>query len=142
MQKAFTLLELMIVIIIVGVLATLGVTQYQAAIERARGAEARSAISQLRSTCAGSYIQDRSVAGCTNAALGIGTNSDQVPSACRATNFFSYGAVATGTNIITFTATRCTGTNGKQPGGSAALTLTLGTDYSAGADTWGGTGGY
>ncbi|MBU0504178.1 MAG: prepilin-type N-terminal cleavage/methylation domain-containing protein, partial [Candidatus Omnitrophica bacterium] len=49
MKRGFTLLELMIVIIIVGVLATLGITQYQTAIERARGAEARQVISQLRS---------------------------------------------------------------------------------------------
>ncbi len=142
MRRGFTLLELMIVIIIVGVLATLGVTQYQAAIEKARGAEARATISQMRSTCAALYIQDKSVAGCSNAALGIGTNADQIPSACRVTNFFSYGAAATGTNLVTYTSTRCAGTNGKQPGGVGSLTLTLATDYSAGTDAWSGSGGY
>ena len=56
MKRGFTLLELMVVIIILGVLATLGVMQYQAAIEKSRGAEARQVIGQLRSQCAAYYM--------------------------------------------------------------------------------------
>ncbi|MBU0549165.1 MAG: type II secretion system GspH family protein, partial [Candidatus Omnitrophica bacterium] len=69
--KGFTLLELMIVIIILGVLATLGVMQYQAAIEKSRGAEARQVIGQLRSHCAALYMANGNTTGCTVGNLGI-----------------------------------------------------------------------
>ena len=69
--RGFTLLELMIVIIIVGVLATLGVMQYQAAIEKSRGAEARQILGQLRSQCAGYYMEDSNGSDCTAGNLRI-----------------------------------------------------------------------
>jgi prepilin-type N-terminal cleavage/methylation domain-containing protein len=132
--NGFTLLELMIVIIIVGVLATLGVTQYSAAIEKSRGAEAKMVISQLRSMCGATQMSDISTAAC---AVPAG-----VPTSCTNTNYFSYGISGTATTTTAiFTATRCIA-SGKSPNGAAANTLILTTVYTTGSDTWSGTGGY
>jgi prepilin-type N-terminal cleavage/methylation domain-containing protein len=106
MRIGFTLLELMVVIIIIGVLATIGLTQYQTVTERSRGAEARQILGALRSQCAAFYIADNDATDCTTENLGVGTEADQVPSACRSSHYFSY-AVTEGASSVTFTATRC-----------------------------------
>ena len=60
-NKGFTLLELVVVILIVGVLATLGFTQYGRMVERARGAEARQNIGYMRKLAAAYRLQNGSV---------------------------------------------------------------------------------
>jgi prepilin-type N-terminal cleavage/methylation domain-containing protein len=144
-KHGFTLLELMIVIIIIGVLATVGIMQYSATIEKSRGAEARQVIGSLRTSCAALFMNSQTTADCTTGNLRIGASADMIPGTaaaqCRATNFFFYTAAATAPNSITFTATRCIA-GGKGPQGSTANTLTLTTNYNAGTDVWAGTGGY
>lgn len=142
MKKGFTLLELVIVVIILGVLATLGLTQYGRMIERSRGAEARAILGTVR-TYAMAYYMERngSLTGFDNALGNIGTLGDQIPSACRASHYFSYGVASTATTA-TITATRCTTTLGKGGVGGPTGSLLLTSDMSTGADTWGGTSGY
>jgi prepilin-type N-terminal cleavage/methylation domain-containing protein len=144
-RRGFTLLELMIVIIIIGVLATVGIMQYSATIEKSRGAEARQVLGSLRTSCAALYMNSQTTADCTTGNLRIGASADMIPGTaaaqCRATNFFFYTAAASAPNGIVFTATRCIA-GGKGPQGSTANTLLLTTDFSTGADTWSGTGGY
>jgi prepilin-type N-terminal cleavage/methylation domain-containing protein len=120
-KKGFTLLELVIVVIILGILATLGFVQYNRTIEKSRTSEAKSMLSTIRSSehgykqQFGSYTSDMD-------ALAI----ENIASNCPAGGsfFFSYSIDAT-----TATATRCfaAGT-GKNPSGPAAYTLTLGYD--------------
>jgi len=149
MKKAFTLLELMIVIIIVGVLATLGLTQYQAVIERSRGAEARQILGTLRSQCAAIYMNDGDADNCTSTNLGIGTANDQIPGPalanCRDSHYFYYTAVpsATPATSATFTGTRCSA-GGRAPNAPVVgRNITLTTNYEeGGTDTWGGNFGY
>ena len=155
MKRGFTLLELIVVIVIIGILATLGFAQYTRMIERSRGAEARTVLGAIRTQAAALWVELQSGAPPTvpagtfvASAVGIGNAAGQISDACTAvapsTNYyFGYGIVQNvANNGFVATATRCTGANGKQPGGPAALTLTLTTNFATGADAWGGTGGY
>ena len=153
MKKGFTLLELIVVIIIIGILATLGFSQYTRMIERSRGAEARSLLGAIRTQAAGQWIEKNNGATIPAstifpAIVGIGATAGLIASACTnavpsTSYYFSYDITQNAGNTgFLATATRCTGANGKQPGGTAANTLTLTTDFAAGTDVWGGTGGY
>jgi len=139
MKKGFTLLELIIVIIIVGVLATLGYAQYGRMVERARGAEARSVIGAIRTFEAAYRLEHNNSVTATESEVGIGSNTDQIPDACRNTHYFSYSVGGSG-STMTATASRCTA-SGKAPQGTAG-TLILTTNFDDGTDTWSGTGGY
>jgi len=145
MRRGFTLLELMIVIIIIGVLATVGIVQYQTAIEKSRAAEARAVSGQLRALCAAQYMGDPTTGAgnCNAGTLGIGASLGQIPSTCLATNWFSYGVASTATTL-TVTATRCTIAGGKTPTATAATagTVVLTSNLAAGGDTWTATGVY
>lgn len=153
-RKGFTLLELVVVIIIIGILASLGLNQYGQMVERSRGAEAKAILGQIRGSAAAHYMQYNALTGMANTnenfselIAGLGTNLDQVPNTgnCRASHYFSYGYVASAGNTpsLTITATRC-GSSGK--GGASATatgrTLILRTALPAGTDVWAGTGGY
>src|SRR4030042_2113984 len=105
MKRGFTLLELIIVIIIVGVLATLGFVQYTSMIEKGRKAEARSILGTLRQLEVVNYQE-------TGAYAAIGTLSTGVPTGASAnTHYFVYACNA-GTGSCT--ADRCNA-GGKAP---------------------------
>ena len=128
MKKGFTLLELIVVIIIIGILATLGFTQYTKVIERGRTAEAKALLGQMR-TAQEAYKQQNGAYTAT-----IGDLAVEAPTACATTHYFKYSTTA-----VLGTATRCLTTEtGKTPGSATAYTITI--DYAAG--TWGGTAGY
>ncbi len=141
MKKGFTLLELVVVIVILGVLATLGFTQYGRMVERARGAEAKAILGSIRMLSVGYRLQNSSVTGMVASDVNVGTATDQIPSSCASTHYFSYGIGTPADPSVTITATRCT-TGGKAPQGVAANTLILTSNVTTGSDTWGGTGGY
>ena len=139
-MKGFTLLELIIVIIIIGILATLGFTQYGAMIEKSRGGEARQAISTLRSHLTAKNYEGLG-AGVTISNGNLGIVTGLIPPACVGTNYFSYSVdAACSTTLCTFTATRCTA-SGKNPQGPTAGTLQL-IFTSGGTDTWSSSAGY
>ena len=128
MKKGFTLLELIVVIIIIGVLASIGFSQYTKMVEKGRTAEAKTVLGQLRSAEV-AYYQEYGVYTATLSNLA----TDAPSATCVATNYFTYAADAT----TTATATRCTGTNGKTPGAASVYSVTLNYD-----GTFGGTAGY
>jgi prepilin-type N-terminal cleavage/methylation domain-containing protein len=146
MRKGFTLLELIIVIVILGILATLGFAQYQRMAERARGAEARTIIGLVRTQAAGHRMQYGALSGAgipafNDAAAGIGATAELIPSACRPTHYFLYTVTSAVEPTLVTTATRCT-VGGKIPDSPTALTLILTSNFGAGTDIWTGTGGY
>lgn len=154
MKRGFTLLELIVVIIIIGILATLGLTQYSRMIERARGAEARQIMGALRTNAAAIYMQNSNTCtpasdsgvACDNTNLGIGsmTAGAEYPGGsagnCAASHYFWYNVAASATGI-TATATRCT-TGGKNPPATVAGTISLTSNFQAGTDQWATSGQY
>ena len=126
MKKGFTLLELIVVIIIIGILATLGFTQYTMVIEKGRTAEAKALLGELR-TAEVAYNMENGTYGAISS-IPVGA-----PTACTATHYFSYTAAA---NQSLATATRCSA-SGKAPNASA-YSITL--NYDTGL--WNGTAGY
>jgi len=142
MKKGFTLLELIIVIIILGVLATLGLTQYGRMVERARGAEAKAILGDIRKFAAAYYLEYADLSSFGDTEANIGGGADQIPGPaggnCRPSHYFSY-AIATTASTVTATATRCAA-GGKIPQGGTAAgnTVQLVSDMTTGVDTWSG----
>ncbi len=140
MLRGFTLLELVVVIVILGVLATLGFTQYGRMVERARGAEAKAILGDIRKLSIAYRLQNNLLGAMPDSNVNIGSAADQIPDSCRSTHYFTYDTSVTDPTV-TIIATRCT-TGGKAPQGISANTLTLTSNLTTGLDAWTGTGGY
>jgi len=82
-HKAFTILELIVVIIIIGILATLGLTTYTNQIEYARIAEAKANLGAMRKLAYQYYLANGSLTNIQNSDVGA-TNT------CDTTAFFKY----------------------------------------------------
>lgn len=124
-KRGFTLLELIVVIIIIGILAVLGFTQYVGIIEKGRSAEAKSNLGTLRTLLIAYNQEYGNMTGFTDAYI---ASSTYLPTAtCNNTFFFRY----TSDNAGTLTATRCT-SNGKDPQGATAYTMTLSMNGTVG----------
>lgn len=125
-RTGFTLIELIIVVIILGILASIGFIQFLKTIEKGRSAEARNILGDIRSAQesyrleSGSYTADINLVNVT------------FPTSCTSTYFFSYSLAAGSA-----TAVRCL-SGGKSPNALSAYTITL--SYSDGV--WSGTTGY
>ncbi len=108
-KKAFTLLELIIVIIIVGILAVVGLSQYTIMIETGRAAEAKAIIGAVRKAEIGYYMEKGAyTSSFTDLGLIIPTNCSQ------STHYFYYqveNATASNTLVAGY---RCT-SGGKTP---------------------------
>ncbi len=142
MKKGFTLLELIIVIIIIGILATLGFTQYTTMVEKSRGAESRSTLGDIRKLAVAYKTEYGNCNSFDAARANLGTATDQTPTVCRPSHYFAYAVTAAGLNGITATATRCNA-SGKSDGGSFAdMTINLMANFTSGTDSWGGNGNW
>ncbi len=93
MKNAFTLLELIIVIIIVGILAVLGLNEYSKVVDRkARSAEAKSILGAIQKAQRG-YQLEKSAWATSFADLGL----NNVPTSCVSTHYFRYSISTDGT---------------------------------------------
>ncbi len=132
MRKGFTLLEIIVVIVILGIMATLAATQYTKMVEKSRGAEARTIIGSIRTNQAAARLQN---AVCSSIVGDSGIGID-FPSTCSSSFYFTYTVTATGTsNVFTATAMRCT-VSGKTPNAGTAAGITLLTNFDNGFDSW------
>lgn len=114
MRKGFTLLELLIVIIIIGVLAIVAFTQYQNLTERARVSEATSAIGSIRTAQKVYHEDEQTFTDTMDNLAGI---IQPLPTTCaQETNWFSYDLAGSDANVMISTATRCGTGTGKPPG--------------------------
>jgi prepilin-type N-terminal cleavage/methylation domain-containing protein len=140
-RRGFTLLELMIVIIIIGILATVGIMQYSATIEKSRSAEAREIIGNLRQICAAKWMETQSTVDCNDTNLGLSTATGIANSnVCNGKYWFWYTATPAAPNVMSLIATRCdntTGSAGKSPAFVGTVgKLTLVSNYSNGSESW------
>ncbi len=111
-KKAFTLLELIVVIIIVGILATLGLTTYTNQIEYARTAEAKANIATMRKLAYEYYLKNGSLTS-----LGFSDVSDRADrgdGACYTTGYYAWGIGYQTSEYANLAMRRCA-SNGKSP---------------------------
>lgn len=115
-RKGFTLVEVLIVVIIIGILAAIGIPQFASSIEKAKGGEARSGLGHVQTAEKIYFIENETY----TATVG---DLDLTMSSTYWT--FSFEATAT---TFTATATRNSGTRSGQ-------TITL-NETGAIAGTW------
>jgi len=116
-QRGFTLLEIIIVIIIVGVLASLALPRFFRTVEYSRGTEALTNINAIRQSMERCYLQRNAYTGCT--AFG---NLDLEDPTGSPNQHFTYGMTAPTSTTYTITATRNTRDNSGPAGDTVVLT--------------------
>ncbi len=109
-ERGFTLLELIIVIVIVGILAAVGLNQYSSILRKIRIGEAKTGINLMRKLTQEYYLKNGAWSAITNTEVGCGT---ELPTSCRTTNYFYYYVSPQATYVRLY-AMRCTA-GGKSP---------------------------
>ena len=114
-RSGFTLLEVIIVIIIIGVLASLALPRFFSTVEYSRGSEAMQSLATVRQSVERCYLMRSSYASCNS------FNTLDVEDPGNTPNsHFTYG-IASGGAAYTITATR--GTRDGGTGGTIVLTF-------------------
>jgi len=143
MKRGFTLIELIVVIIIVGILAALGISQYTKTVEKARGAEAKMILGQMRTLAYQYRLENGTINGLIAADVNVGLQPDQAPesSHCRSTHYFQYGVNQANEPFLQLCAWRCS-SGGKSPQGLDTNYICRDIYYDTGVETWETNGAY
>ena len=127
--KSFTLVELIIVVIIVGILASLGFTQYSQVVEKSRLAEAKTRIGVMRQLAYEYYLNNGTLTGMVNADVDAGVS-------CSTGSFYAYylwvGASGEEASLV---AARCT-SGGKAPNASREYIFFMSFYPNTGQSSW------
>ncbi len=118
-EPGFTLIELVVAVVIIGILASIAVPRFIRVVEKGRSAEARNVLGVIRDAQVAYFLEyDKYTTSLS--ALGV-----SVPTACNTSYYFRY-SVALGGGGASFTgsAVRCTA-GGRSPNGPFAYTMTL-----------------
>ncbi|TAM39867.1 prepilin-type N-terminal cleavage/methylation domain-containing protein [bacterium] len=138
-SKSFTLIELIVVIIIVGILAAVGMTQYTKVVEKGRTVEARIMLGQMSKLAYQYWLENGQVDSIAYADVNVGTGVGQIPSACTTSYYFSYYVYGgTAGSLFRGKADRCL-SGGKTPNGTGVYGdhyIILNSDFSTGSNTW------
>jgi prepilin-type N-terminal cleavage/methylation domain-containing protein len=128
-KSGFTLVELMIVVIVIGILVTIAVPSYQRSVERAKCSQALSILQSMRSAAL-SYYADNETFGAT-----IDDLETQVGG-----NFYSDGSNPDWTFSYTGSATGFTASAQRDGGPWDGDNITFGDDVTANtSEVWGGS---
>jgi prepilin-type N-terminal cleavage/methylation domain-containing protein len=104
--QSFTLVELIIVVIIVGILASLGLTQYSSVVEKSRLAEVKTRIGVMKNFAYQYYLEKGTLATITSA--------DVDGTSCSTNSYYSYSTQFPVADSVRLEAKRCTA-GGKEP---------------------------
>ena len=102
LQKGFTLVELMVVIVIVGILSAVALPKFLSQTEKAKGTEAKTLISGFLKEAAAAYVE-----GASTVTTLLGAPTDTPPGNCPvATAYFAFACTQNATlGTVTVTAT-------------------------------------
>jgi prepilin-type N-terminal cleavage/methylation domain-containing protein len=126
--KSFTLVELIIVVIIVGILASLGLTQYSLVVEKSRLAEAKTHIGVMRSLAYEYYLNGGALASIQDADV-------SVVRTCTTDSFYQYFIASSTSTYVRLGSQRCT-SGGKAPNASRSYYFILQFNPSSGQNDW------
>ncbi|MFA4854719.1 MAG: prepilin-type N-terminal cleavage/methylation domain-containing protein [Candidatus Omnitrophota bacterium] len=111
-EYGFTLIELIVVIIILGILAALGITQYSNVVERGRVAEARMRIGVMRQLATEYYWEKGTLLGLNQPWLGVDNT-------CSSNGFYRCRMGTLEEDRVNLSCVRCVeGEGGKNPSGA------------------------
>ena len=122
-KGAFTLIELIVVIIIIGVLASLALPRFFRTVEYSRASEALQNLSTLRQSMQRCYLRASSYLTCSplNDATFAGLDVENPNNVAAANRLFAYDTSASAATTFTVRATRNTNAGGD---GTSTVTLT------------------